>query len=186
MAAVREGAFAISPQVPGRASFLAFVRIPRLSFSHVFVDAGVQACWNRRRSPYLMRLLFPLLFCIPTTLFAEPVPLFDGKTLEGWDFDPKIWRVEDGMITGGSTTEKIRENHFICTKKSYQNFELKLKIKCSGDPKTGMINSGVQIRSVRVPGGAHMSGYQVDCGEGWFGKLYDEFRRNKVIAEPVD
>jgi putative membrane-bound dehydrogenase-like protein len=31
-----------------------------------------------------------------------------------------------------------------------------------------------------------MSGYQVDCGEGWFGKIYDEFRRNKVIAEPVD
>lgn len=116
---------------------------------------------------------------------AEPVSLFDGKTLDGWDFDPKIWRVEDGVITGGSSTEKIRENHFITTKKSFQNFELKLKIKCSGDPKTGMINSGIQIRSVRVPGGAHMSGYQVDCGAGWFGKIYDEFRRNKVIWAPT-
>ena len=111
--------------------------------------------------------------------------LFDGKTLDGWDFDPKIWRVEDGMITGGSTTEKIKENHFICTKKSYQNFELKLKIKVSGDPKTGLLNSGIQIRSVRVPGGAHMSGYQVDCGAGWFGKIYDEFRRNRVIWAPT-
>lgn len=117
---------------------------------------------------------------------AEPVSIFDGKTLEGWDFDPQIWRVEDGMITGGSTTEKIKENYFICTKKNYQNFDLKLKIKVSGDPATGLINSGIQIRSVRVPGGAHMSGYQVDCGKGWFGKIYDEFRRNKVIAEPVD
>lgn len=127
-----------------------------------------------------------LLLTLSASALAQPVPIFDGKTLDGWDFDPKIWRVEDGMITGGSRTEKIKENHFICTKKNYQNFELKLKIKVSGDPATGMLNSGIQIRSLRVPGGAHMSGYQVDCGAGWFGKIYDEFRRNKVIAEPVD
>ncbi|MCB1278275.1 PVC-type heme-binding CxxCH protein [Prosthecobacter sp.] len=129
----------------------------------------------------------PILALLLTTaaLHAEPVSLFDGKTLDGWDYDPKIWRVEDGMITGGSTTEKIKENHFICTKKSYQNFELKLKIKVGGDPKTGMLNSGIQIRSLRVPGGAHMTGYQIDCGAGWFGKIYDEFRRNKVIWAPT-
>ncbi len=132
-----------------------------------------------------MKHLLALLLTA-TALHAEPIALFDGKTLNGWSFDPKIWRVEDGMITGGSTTEKIRENHFICTQKSYQNFELKLNIKVSGDPATGMLNSGIQIRSLRVPGGAHMSGYQVDCGKGWFGKIYDEFRRNRVIAEPVD
>jgi len=139
-------------------------------------------------------LLLTSLLCASAIAFSAPPPaisdkarsIFDGKTLDGWDFDPKIWRVEDGMITGGSTTEKIRENHFICTRKSYQNFELNLKIKVSGDPATGMLNSGIQIRSVRVPGGAHMSGYQIDCGKGWFGKIYDEFRRNRVIAEPVD
>ncbi|WP_395746892.1 family 16 glycoside hydrolase [Prosthecobacter sp.] len=131
-----------------------------------------------------MKHLLSLLL-LATALHAEPVSIFDGKTLDGWDYDPKIWRVEDGMITGGSTTEKIKENHFICTKKNYANFELKLKIKVSGDPKTGMLNSGIQIRSQRVPGGAHMSGYQVDCGAGWFGKIYDEFRRNKVIWAPT-
>ncbi len=113
---------------------------------------------------------------------AAPVSLFDGKTLDGWDFDPAMWRVEDGVITGGSTTEKIKKNDFISTKKSYQNFELKLKIKVSGDPKTGLINSGIQIHSVRD--GSAMSGYQVDCGAGWFGKIYDEHRRNKVIWAP--
>ncbi len=131
-----------------------------------------------------MKHLLSLLL-LTTALQAEPVSIFDGKTLGGWDFDPKIWRVEDGMITGGSTTEKIKENHFICTKKNYQNFDLKLKIKVSGDPKTGLLNSGIQIRSKRVPGGAHMIGYQVDCGAGWFGKIYDEFRRNKVIWAPT-
>ena len=130
-------------------------------------------------------LLLALCSLLSAPCHAEPVSLFDGKTLDGWDFDPKIWRVEDGLITGGSTTEKIKENYFICTKKSYQNFELKLKIKVSGDPKTGLLNSGIQIRSVRVPGGAHMSGYQVDCGAGWFGKIYDEFRRNRVIWAPT-
>ena len=154
------------------------------------VDAGVQSCWNQRRFLHLMRFRFfhflPLVFCFAPMLRAEPVFLFDGKTLEGWDYDPAMWRVEDGMITGGSRTEKITHNDFICTKKNFQNFDLKLKIKVSGDPKTGLLNSGIQIRSRRVPGGAHMIGYQVDCGEGWFGKIYDEFRRNKVIAEPVD
>jgi putative heme-binding domain-containing protein len=127
----------------------------------------------------------PLLIflCFTTSAFASPVPLFDGKSLDGWDFDAAMWRVEGGVITGGSRTEKIKKNDFISTKKSYQNFELKLKIKVSGDPQTGMLNSGIQIRSVRAGGGA-MSGYQVDCGAGWFGKIYDEHRRNKVIWAP--
>ncbi|MBE7497407.1 MAG: DUF1080 domain-containing protein [Verrucomicrobiaceae bacterium] len=128
--------------------------------------------------------LLALCSLLSALCHAEPVSLFDGKTLDGWDFDPAMWRVEDGVITGGSTTEKIKKNDFISTKKSYQNFELKLKIKVSGDPKTGMLNSGIQIRSVRAEGGA-MSGYQVDCGEGWFGKIYDEHRRNKVIWSPT-
>ncbi|MBK8092151.1 MAG: DUF1080 domain-containing protein [Verrucomicrobiaceae bacterium] len=131
-----------------------------------------------------MRLALLSVLLVPFVLHAEPVSLFDGKTLDGWDFDPAMWRVEDGVITGGSTTEKIKKNDFISTKKSYQNFEMKLKIKVSGDPKTGMLNSGIQIRSVRAEHGA-MSGYQVDCGAGWFGKIYDEHRRNKVIWAPT-
>ena len=129
--------------------------------------------------PFVLLALSSLLS--PLT-HAEPMPLFDGKTLTGWDFNPDMWSVKDGLITGGSTTEKITKNDFISTQKSYSNFELKLKIKVSGDPKTGMLNSGIQIRSVR-DGGA-MSGYQIDCGAGWFGKIYDEHRRNKVIWSP--
>jgi putative membrane-bound dehydrogenase-like protein len=139
----------------------------------------------RPSSFVLFLLLLPLAFSLCPSAFAAPVSLFDGKTLDGWDGDPKMWWVEDGAITGGSRTEKITANYFIATKRSFQNFELRLKIKCSGDPATGMINSGIQIRSVRVPGGHHMSGYQVDCGAGWFGKIYDEFRRNRVIWSPT-
>jgi putative membrane-bound dehydrogenase-like protein len=126
-------------------------------------------------------LAFGCLLAVPA--LAEPVALFDGKTLSGWKYDPTIWRVEDGCITGGSTTQKIPKNFFIQTERSFQNFELKLRIQCSGDPKTGLINSGIQIRS--VSDGEAMSGYQIDCGAGWFGKIYDEHRRNRVIWSPT-
>ncbi|MEP2774826.1 MAG: DUF1080 domain-containing protein [Luteolibacter sp.] len=133
-----------------------------------------------------LALLLPVLLSVTGSLLAEPISLFDGKTLDGWNGNEKIWRVEDGAITGGTTTGKVATNYFVSIEKSYQNFELKLKIKCSGDPKTGLINSGIQIRSHRVPKGESVSGYQIDCGDGWFGKIYDEHRRGKVIAMPVD
>jgi hypothetical protein len=133
-------------------------------------------------------LLRPFLFFgIAAALSAAPaVSLFDGKTLNGWEGDLKWWSVQDGCITGGSTTEKIPHNFFLATVKSFQNFDLRLKIKLTGDPKTGMINSGVQLRSLRVPNNTEMSGYQADAGDGWWGKLYDESRRRKVVGELID
>src|SRR5690606_31699458 len=66
----------------------------------------------------------------------------------------------------------------------YGNFILRLKIKLTGDPKTGMINSGVQIRSQRVPNSSEMRGYQCDLGDPtWWGCVYDESRRNRVLAQ---
>jgi putative membrane-bound dehydrogenase-like protein len=136
-----------------------------------------------KRFPFAF--LFLAAFVVSNaSAFAEPVPLFDGKSFHGWEGDTaKTWRIVDGAITGGSLTEKVPRNEFLATKRSYTNFELRLKVKLIGDPGTGMINSGVQIRSVRIPDDHEMSGYQVDVGEGWWGKLYDESRRNKVIAD---
>jgi putative heme-binding domain-containing protein len=131
----------------------------------------------------LTLLALVVLTAAPPLVAAE---LFDGRTLAGWEGDPKWWRVQDGALTGGSLTEKVPHNYFLATTRSYQNFELTLRLKLTGVPNTGMINSGVQIRSLRVPNNTEMSGYQVDAGDGWWGKLYDESRRNKVIAQPAD
>lgn len=128
-------------------------------------------------------LTVALLVSLPAAFAAE---LFDGKSLNGWEGDAKWWRVEGGFITGGSLTEKVPRNFFLATTRSFQNFELRVQLKLTGVPNTGMINSGVQIRSLRVPNNTEMSGYQVDAGEGWWGKLYDESRRNKVVGEPLD
>ena len=35
------------------------------------------------------------------------VPIFDGKTLSGWDGDPTFWRAENGVIVGETTPEKV-------------------------------------------------------------------------------
>jgi len=113
--------------------------------------------------------------------------LFDGKSLDGWETlkdDAYLWKVVDGMITAGSLTQKVPHNSFLATKRSYHNFDLRLKIRISGTE--GFINSGVQIRSVRLPGSHEMFGYQVDAGKGWWGKLYDESRRRKVIGQAAN
>ena len=128
-----------------------------------------------------MRCFLALFLAL--TVQAAPVPLFDGKTLAGWEGDAAWWRVESGEIRGGSFKEKVPKNFFLATEKSYQNFDLRVKLRLTG---TGFVNSGIQMRSVRVPNSSEMSGYQVDYGKGWYGKLYDESRRNKVIAESKD
>jgi len=129
-------------------------------------------------------LLFSLCTLAFVSVHATPVPLFDGKSFEGWDGDTaKTWRIEDGALVGGSMAEKVPHNEFLATKKSYANFELRLQFKLTGTE--GMINGGVQFRSERIPDHFEMIGYQADMGEGYYGCLYDESRRKKVLAAPA-
>jgi len=130
-----------------------------------------------------MRALACLALFLPIPVFAaEPKPLFDGKTLAGWEGDEKTWRVEDGAIVGGSLDANVPRNEFLCTTKSYGDFELKLKFKLLGDKDKA--NGGVQFRTKRIPKHHEVIGYQADIGKGYWGALYDESRRNKVLAGP--
>jgi hypothetical protein len=125
-----------------------------------------------------------LLFLAPA--FAEKPeakPLFNGKDLTGWEGDTKkTWRVEDGAIVGGSLETTVPRNEFLCTTRTFGDFELKVKFKLVGDPKKA--NAGVQFRTRRIPRHHEVSGYQADVGQGYWGALYDESRRNKVLAAP--
>ena len=68
------------------------------------------------------------------------------------------------------------------TQRDYTNFVLRLKFRLVGT--NGFVNSGVQIRSQRVPNNTEMAGYQCDLGDpSWWGCVYDESRRNKVMAQ---
>ncbi len=106
--------------------------------------------------------------------------LFDGMTSDGWDGDSTVFRVEDETIIGGQLKEKIPNNFFLSSKHEYADFELQLEFRLIGEAT----NAGVQLRSRRIPGHHEMIGYQADLGQKYWGALYDESRRNKVMASP--
>jgi prenyltransferase beta subunit/pimeloyl-ACP methyl ester carboxylesterase len=108
------------------------------------------------------------------------VPLFNGRDLSGWEGDTNLWTVRDGMLVGKS--EGLKHNDFLATEKSYGDFMLKLTFRMIGGEKS---NSGVQFRSVRIPN-HEMYGYQADIGPNYWGCLYDESRRKKVLVPASD
>ncbi len=106
--------------------------------------------------------------------------LFNGTDLSGWEGDPFLWKVEDGMLIGRSPG--IGYNDFLTTVSEYGDFVLRFEVHLLGN--TG--NSGVQIRSRRAPGSMEMVGYQADIGPSWWGNLYDESRRRVTLAQPSE
>ena len=108
------------------------------------------------------------------------VSLFDGKSFDGWQGNLDWFRIEDGAIVGGSLDKEIPNNEFLASTREYGDFELRLKFKLLGDKS----NAGVQLRSKRIPDHHEMIGYQADLGAGYWGALYDESRRRKVLAAP--
>ena len=132
------------------------------------------------------RIFLAIIFCGFLVLDGaeKAINLFDGKTFNGWEGNLKIFRIERGAIVGGTLSEKIARNEFLCTKKTYKNFVLKLEVKLLGGPKA---NAGIQIRTKRIPNHHEVIGYQADMGKGWWGSLYDESRRRTVLskANPV-
>ena len=117
---------------------------------------------------------------------AKEVSLFDGRTFTGWDGETnKTWRIEKGAFVGGSLKDKVPRNEFLRSTRPYTNFVLRVKFKLLGTAAGGFINGGVQVRSQRAKNPPNeMAGYQCDLGEGYWGALYDESRRNKVLIMP--
>jgi putative membrane-bound dehydrogenase-like protein len=134
------------------------------------------SCW------FVLLLAFDLAaLAVEPPAVGRTISLFDGRTLNGWEGDAKLWRVEDGALTGGSLTETIRQNEFLATRREFTNFIVRFKIKLTG--AGGFINSGFQIRSQRVANSSEMSGYQCDFGDpNWWGAIYDESRRDRVLS----
>ncbi len=131
------------------------------------------------------------------------VPLFDGKTLNGWSIHSGFARyhVDGDTIVG--TAVKGSPNSFLCTDKEYGDFILEFEVKC--DPA---LNSGVQIRShiakeemfwvlrddkgqpnVRKIPPDRVYGYQVEIATARSrssGGIYDEARRAFFVGDIRD
>jgi hypothetical protein len=108
--------------------------------------------------------------------------LFDGKTFAGWEGNLDFFRIEEGAIVAGSLKKATPRNEFLCTEQAYGDFELRLQVKLLGNPTQA--NAGIQIRSRRIPNHNEMIGYQADMGQQYWGCLYDESRRNRILAQP--
>jgi hypothetical protein len=101
-------------------------------------------------------------------------PIFDGKTLDGWEGDPAYWRVEDGCLVGEVTPETLlQRNTFIVWQGGRPaDFELKLDYRI-----TARGNSGVNYRSELVEGVPFaLRGYQadIDGANRYTGQNYEE------------
>lgn len=135
---------------------------------------------------------FFALFALVAVAFTAPAargqdsegfrPLFDGKSLAGWEGNDKFWSVKDGAITGQTTPDNpTRGNTFLIYRGGdVKDFELRLKFKIVGG------NSGIQYRSTDK-GNHVVHGYQadIDSKDRYIGILYDEGGRG-ILAERGD
>lgn len=107
-------------------------------------------------------------------------PIFDGKSLQGWEFDPVYWSVREGAIVGEITAATLlKTNTFIIWKGGeLGDFELKVDFWISENG-----NSGVQYRSDRFSELPYaLRGYQadIDGGNRYTGQNYEERKRTTL------
>lgn len=119
--------------------------------------------------------------------------IFDGKTLDDWDYDPEYWRVENGNLVGEVTPANLlKRNSFIIKKDLItKDFDLKVEYRVSAKG-----NSGINYRSETIDSLPYaMRGYQSDIdGENLYaGQNYEEkgrttlaYHGQKVIVNPAD
>ena len=130
------------------------------------------------------RAVLPWLIGVPAVARAAPAfrPLFNGRNLDDFIVDtPGLWRVERGGTIVG-VSPGLKYNDFLRTRREYSDFILKAAFRMIDS--TGKGNSGIQFRSKPMPDSHEVIGYQADIGQDYWGCLYDESRRKKVLAGP--
>jgi len=137
-----------------------------------------------------MRVLISLLFLAslavargPDNVLTEEEKregyelLFNGKNLLGWDGDPNLWSVKDGILVGSTEGKALTQNSFLITKERFSDFILRADVKLRNN------NTGIQFRSQRLPEFVIM-GYQADAArDKWWGSLHGEQTRRGVIFD---
>lgn len=119
-------------------------------------------------------------------------PLFNGKDLTGWEGDPALWSVREGIVTGVCAgPEALTQNTFLIWRGgTVQDFELRARVRVLGDN-----NSGIQYRSRELPEAGRwvITGYQCDIHPALehTGMTYEERGRgifglngNNVLLDP--
>lgn len=154
---------------------------------------SLRACYTMKHSPKLSAGL--CLLCVFTLHITLPgcsashksqdhqkgfVPIFDGKTLKGWEGDSTYWSVENGCLVGEITPATIlKRNQFIIWREGLtKDFELTLEYKIT---KEG--NSGINYRSEELKDLPYaLKGYQadIDGANRYTGQNYEERARTTL------
>jgi hypothetical protein len=112
----------------------------------------------------ILLIVVQVLLAFPNMSFAAPLPnnsavqdftvLFNGRDLSGWDGDPRVWSVKNGVIIGQtSPVEKSDVSFLIWTSSIVTNFELRFTFRVP------QANSGVAYRGKDF-GNRAVFGYQ--------------------------
>jgi hypothetical protein len=124
-----------------------------------------------------------LVLCRPAVIRAQAadeqfVSIFNGTDLTGWDGDPRLWSVKDGVIHGETTAENPAQGNTFCVWRGgvLRDFILRIEFRIQGG------NSGIQYRSVEFDKW-RIGGYQaeVENNPGKVGFLYHEAGRGWLV-----
>jgi len=119
------------------------------------------------------------------------IPLFDGRTLDGWhvackpeDRAKTYWKVQDGAVTCDSRGRPDHDYVWLVNEKEYGDFELRLAVRGYRESSG---NSGVQVRSRYDRAAFWLDGPQIDIHPPapWrSGLIYDETRKTQRWIYP--
>jgi hypothetical protein len=129
-------------------------------------------------------ILVPMLACLISfqVVNADSPPpepagmktLFNGKDLGGWDGDPRLWSVKDGVIHGETTLEAAANGNtfLICKDARTKDFDLRLSFRCNATN-----NSGIQYRSKHIT--------DANVKNNWVVRGYQHELRNEVTLPNI-
>ena len=155
-------------KISGKFSISSWVRLNALSLLFILLlFAAFFSCYSSKG--------------INSTSSKKYYLIFDGKSLDGWDFDPEYWRVEDGKLIGEVTPANLlKRNSFIIKKDLItKDFDLMVEYRVSAKG-----NSGINYRSETIDALPYaMRGYQSDIdGENLYTCQNYEERGRTTLA----
>lgn len=107
------------------------------------------------------------------------VPIFNGRNLQGWNFDRRFWRVENGILLGKKRPQSGPDT-FAATEEEFDDFILKLRFKLnSGD-------SGIQFGGQLLPGSQTMTGSHLNISyEGNMEEIGQLYVNRELFSVPT-
>jgi hypothetical protein len=139
--------------------------------------------------PFLFIMLLILHFScsstrIPNTKGKDGCQeIFDGKTLNGWEYDPVYWRVENGALVGEVTPSTLLKRNTFIIKKDLVLYDFDLIVEYRVSDRG---NSGINYRSEKIDTLPYaMRGYQADINgqNNYTGQNYEERGRTTLAYQ---